>query len=120
MSAALVIGVLSMAHLRRQSPPGVIFHTDRGSQFASYVVQKALKKRGFVPSMSRKGNCYDNAVIESFFYILKTEEVNLAHYLTRQEAHAAVINYIIFYNQQRRHSYLGYLSPRNFEARHCA
>ena len=115
LSAELATEALWMACLRRRPPRGVIFHTDRGSQFASRTFQKQLSKRGFIPSMSRKGNCYDNAVIESFFHTLKTEEVNLSHYATRRQALVAIADYIAFYNRIRRHSYLQYLSPMNFE-----
>ena len=109
-----------MACGSRQVEPGVIFHSDRGSQYTSQLFQQELVKRGFVSSMSGKGNCFDNAVMESFFHTLKTEEVNLNTYATRRGAIEAVADYIIFYNQVRRHSYLGYLSPVDFEMANVA
>jgi transposase InsO family protein len=93
---------------------GVLFHSDRGSQYASGDFGKALAAHGFVPSMSRKGNCWDNAVAESFFATLKNEEVTGA-YETKAAAHAAIANYIHgFYNPTRLHSALGYLSPNDY------
>lgn len=93
---------------------GVLFHSDRGSQYASGEFQRTLTSAGFVPSMSRKGNCWDNAVAESFFATLKNEEAT-GVYATRQAAHAAIASYIHgFYNPTRLHSALGYLSPNDY------
>jgi len=94
--------------------PGVLFHSDRGSQYASGDFGKTLAEHGFVPSMSRKGNCWDNAVAESFFATLKNEEAT-GVYATRQAAHAAIASYIHgFYNPTRLHSALDYLSPNDY------
>jgi len=117
MTTDLVQDALTMAAWRRQPKPGLLHHTDRGSQYASAVYQKELKKYGMLCSMSRKGNCWDNAVVERFFRSLKTERTNHRLYRTREEAKQDVIDYIeMFYNSQRLHSYLGYLSPNDFEA----
>ena len=105
-----------MAIWQRRPSPGLIFHNDRGSQYCSADFQKLLKTHHMKPSMSRKGDCWDNAVAESFFASLKTERVFLKKYRTRDEARRDIINYIeMFYNSKRLHSYLGYLSPREFE-----
>ena len=111
LSSDLILQAFKMACWRRRPPKGVIFHSDRGSQYASGDFQKALAQYSFLPSMSRKGNCYDNAVIESFFHTLKAEEVNDCRYFTRLQAKQAITDYITFYNQLRLHSYLGYQSP---------
>jgi putative transposase len=93
---------------------GVVFHSDRGSQYASSDFRRTLTMLGFVPSMSRKGNCWDNAVAESFFATLKNEEAT-GPYPTKAAAHAGIANYIHgFYNPNRRHSALGYLSPDHY------
>lgn len=112
----LVMDALRMGIGRRCPTPGLIFHTDRGSQYCSHDFQKLLKMNGMISSMSRKGDCWDNAVAESFFGSLKTERVFFTHYKTRDEARRDVVDYIeMFYNSKRRHSYLGYLSPRAYE-----
>ncbi len=99
---------------RCPAPDGVLFHSDRGSQYASQDFRRTLSLLGFVPSMSRKGNCWDNAVAESFFATLKSEEA-IAAYPTRAHAHLAIANYIHgFYNPTRRHSAIGYLSPDTY------
>jgi transposase InsO family protein len=93
---------------------GTLFHSDRGSQYASADFQRTITARGFVPSMSRKGNCWDNAVAESFFATLKNEEAT-GVYATKAQAHAAIAQYIHgFYNPVRLHSALGYLSPNDY------
>ena len=118
MSRKLVIDALQMALWRRQPVSGLIFHSDRGSQYCSDDFKKLLKKHGMCGSMSRKGDCWDNAVAESFFGSLKTERVFLSSYKTREDAHQDIIDYIeMFYNCRRRHSYLGYLSPMEYEKR---
>ncbi len=113
----LVMDALRMGVWRRRPAPGLIFHSDRGSQYCSNDFQKMLKTHKIISSMSRKGDCWDNAVAESFFGSLKTERVFFTKYNTREEARRDVVDYIeMFYNSKRRHSYLGYLSPKEFEA----
>jgi len=104
---------------RRQRPgAGLLFHSDRGTQYASYAFRNLLDRYGFVQSMSSKGHCYDNAQMESFFHTLKTELIYFEKYQTRQEARGSVFEYIeIFYNRTRRHSSLNYCSPAEFERR---
>jgi len=112
----LVIDALQMGIWHRRPAPGLVFHSDRGSQYCSHDFLKMLKIHKMIPSMSRKGNCWDNAVAESFFGSLKTERVFFENYKTREEARGDIVDYIeMFYNSKRRHSYLGYLSPRTFE-----
>jgi putative transposase len=112
----LVLGALEMALEGRQPPEGLIHHSDRGSQYASGEYQRALTSRGLQCSMSRKGNCWDNAVAESFFSSLKMELVYLVDFSTRHQARSAIFEYIeVFYNRRRRHSSLGYLSPLEYE-----
>lgn len=116
MSRKLVMDALRMAIWRRQPAPGLLFHSDRGSQYCSVDFQKMLKANSMVSSMSRKGNCWDNSVAESFFGSLKTERVFFSCYKTRDEARKDIVDYIeMFYNSRRRHSYLGYVSPKEFE-----
>lgn len=111
----LVIYALRRALFRRQINPGLIFHSDRGSQYASDDFKELAQMNGIVQSMSRKGNPYDNAIVETFFHSLKTEWVNYHHYQTREQATQNIFEYIeIFYNRTRRHSALGYLSPEEF------
>lgn len=112
----LTLNALEMAVGRRRPLPGLLHHSDRGSQYASGDYQAVLTAEGIVCSMSRRGNCWDNAVAESFFATLKVELVHDARWATRQAARAELFEYIeVFYNGQRRHSALGYLSPRAFE-----
>lgn len=116
MSRKLVMDALRMGIWHRRPGAGLIFHSDRGSQYCSHDFQKMLKNHLMISSMSRKGNCWDNAVAESFFGSLKTERVFFTNYKTREEARRDVVDYIeMFYNPKRRHSYLGYLSPKEFE-----
>jgi len=106
---------LTMAVKRKRPQAGLIFHSDRGSQYASHKFRKLLEKHHFIQSMSGKRNCYDNAVTESFFHTLKTELVYFEKYRSRSEARQSIFEYIeIFYNRIRRHSYLGYVSPVDF------
>ncbi len=113
----LVIDALQMAITARRPAPGVLHHSDRGSQYASRDYQALLTRTQMVSSMSRKGNCYDNAMVESFFGTFKTELVYQRHYATRAEARADIFEYIeVFYNRIRCHSALGYKSPVRFEA----
>jgi len=115
MTADIVTDALAMAWFRRQPVPGVLFHSDRGSQYASEVMQTRLKGYGMICSMSRKGNCWDNAPTESFFNSLKNERVHGARYTTRAQAAADLFEYIaVFYNRRRRHSALDYHSPTQF------
>lgn len=114
---SLVLDALSMAVGRRNPGPGLIHHSDRGSQYASNDYQAALSKHDMLCSMSRKGDCWDNAVAESFFSTLKTERVHHRLYRSRAEARRDIFEYIeVFYNRVRLHSTLGYLSPAHFES----
>lgn len=117
MKAALVCDALQMAIWQRQPQAGLIVHSDRGSQYASKQYRSLLKIHGFIGSMSRIGDCFDNAVAESFFGSLKQERIHWKHYQTRHEAWQDVLQYIsMFYNSQRLHSYLEYKSPNQYEA----
>ncbi len=119
MTRQLALNAFEMAVSRRNISDEVILHSDQGSQFASSDWQRALKKYSVTPSMSRRGNCYDNAVAESFFKTLKKECVRKYIFKTREEAKRKIFEYIeMFYNSKRRHSYLDYLSPNNFEIRY--
>jgi len=116
LSRQVVTQALAMALGRRRPAAGLIHHSDRGSQYASGEYRGLLAAHGIICSMSRKGDCYDNAVVESFFHTLKTEQVHHRDYATRREAEADIFEYIeVFYNRRRRHSALGYLSPAEFE-----
>lgn len=116
MKAQLVCDALKMAMWQRRPEAGLIHHSDRGSQYASKAFRKLLKENGFKGSMSRKGDCWDNAVAESFFGRLKQELVHWKNYQTRLEAQQDILEYIaMFYNSTRLHSYLGYKSPSQFE-----
>jgi putative transposase len=116
MKTSLVVDALKMAIWRRKPGEGAIFHSDRGSQYCSKKFQKLLKSHKMRSSMSKKGDCGDNAVAESFFGSMKTERVNEMNYQTREEARRDIVDYIeMFYNSKRRHSYLGYFSPKDFE-----
>lgn len=115
MTGQLVNDALKMALGRRTPSDGLIHHSDRGSQYACGDYQKLLSQNGITCSMSRKGNCYDNAVAESFFHLLKTEWVNHHRYLSRSEAISSLFYYIeIFYNRKRRHSAIGYATPHQY------
>lgn len=116
LDRGLVLDALCAAAGRRVPNVGLVHHSDRGSQYASGDYQDALAQLGVVCSMSRKGNCWDNAVAESFFSTLKTELIYLRRFATRAEARDAIFDFIeTFYNHERRHSTLGYLSPVEFE-----
>jgi len=115
MTQELVAKALFRAVQQKRPAPGLIHHSDRGSQYCSYNYQQILEQFGMRASMSRRGNCYDNAPMESFWGTLKNELVHHCRYATRAEAEASIREYIeIFYNRQRRHSRLGYLSPAVF------
>lgn len=116
MTAQLVIDALMMAVWRRGKPDALLHHSDQGSQYTSEDFQQLLASQGITCSMSRKGNCWDNAAMESFFSTLKIERVNRRRYKTRNEVRADVFDYIErFYNPKRRHSTLGGISPVEFE-----
>jgi len=116
MTRELVGKALFRSVKAKRPPAGLIHHSDRGSQYCSHDYKKLLKQFGIQASMSRKGHCYDNATMESFFGTLKTELIYHRRYRTRQEAIQEIREYIeIFYNRQRRQSRLGYLSPVAFE-----
>jgi transposase InsO family protein len=117
LDVPMVSAALQMAIARRRPPPGLIVHSDRGAQFASRAYRQLLADHGFVASMSRKGNCYDNAFIESFWSSLKYEVVWPGKFATRADARTALFDYIeSFYNRTRLHSSLGYVSPISFES----
>jgi putative transposase len=117
LDARMMIGALQMALTRRRPMAGLIVHSDRGVQFASAAYREVLTRHGLLASMSRKGNCYDNAFIESFWSSLKYETVYQHKFATRAEARTALFDYIeVFYNRTRLHSSLGYLSPITFES----
>lgn len=119
LERGVALDALQMALTDRQPSQGLLHHSDRGSQYASHAYQQLLAEHGVLSSMSRKGNCWDNAVAESFFASFKVELVYQSHWRTRTQARSEVFEYIeLFYNRQRRHSALGYLCPNEFELRH--
>ena len=121
MTTPLVSDALEMALWRRKMPTGVLFHSDQGSQYCSNDYQLLLKRYQLVCSMSGKGNCYDNAVAESFFHTLKVELIHGERFTSREQLRRAVFEYIeVDYNRNRRHSALGYISPAAFEAKQVA
>ena len=112
-----VLSALRMAREARRPAPGLIFHSDRGSQYASAAYRAELEAHGMLASMSGKGDCYDNAVAESFFATLEFELIMPSDWYTREEARRAIFRYIeTWYNRKRRHSTLGYISPAEYEA----
>lgn len=117
MRAELAVNALKMALGRRRPPSSLVHHSDRGSQYASSIYQEALGAAGATCSMSRTGDCWDNAVAESFFATLKKELIHRYRWLGRRDAAKAIAEYIeVFYNNHRLHSSLGYVSPADFEA----
>lgn len=119
MTRQLALDALTMARTHRAPPRGLLFHSDRGSQYASADFSQQLAAHGIVASMSRRGDCWDNAVAESFFSTFKLELVYETAWLTRAEARVAIFEYLErFYNGQRMHSALGYVSPIAFERQH--
>lgn len=116
MTAQLVKDALTMALWRRGKPSGVLVHSDQGSQYQSSDYRDTIAEHGLIPSMSRKGNCWDNAAMESFFHTLKTELTHHERYRNREEAKQNVFEFIeLFYNRKRRHSYVGYMAPLEYE-----
>jgi transposase InsO family protein len=116
IDTALILKAFFMALLHRQPPANLLFHSDRGVQYASAEFRNALTQAGVIASMSRKGNCYDNAAMESFWSTLKLELVYRRNFQTRAQARTEIFDYIeTFYNRQRSHSALNYLSPVDFE-----
>src|SRR5207248_7739674 len=117
LRAELVLDALSMALMRRKPGSGLLHHSDRGVQYACDAYRRLLQEKGIECSMSRTGNCYDNAAMESFWSTLKRERVHRHHYATREQASQSIFEFIeVFYNRKRRHSALGYVSPEQFEA----
>ena len=116
MTADLVVRATTMAIQRRQPPAGLIHHSDRGGQYCSHAMRDLLDAHQIRASMSRKADCYDNAVAESFFATLKKELISFADYATRAEARGAIFEYIeVYYNRRRLHSTLGYMTPEAYE-----
>ena len=116
LRADLTVEALQMALLSRRPPAGLVHHTDRGSQYTALAYQQLLTQQGITCSMSRRGQCLDNAMAESFFATLKTELVTRVRWMTGREARRAIFDYLeVFYNRHRRHSALGYQSPVHFE-----
>ncbi len=116
LERTLVINALQMAVVARNPDKGLIHHSDRGSQYASYDYQNILQQKGIVGSMSRRGNCYDNAPTESWFATLKRELVYRTYYTTHAEARQNIFEYIeVWYNRQRKHSTIGFMSPVAYE-----
>jgi putative transposase len=116
LESRLVVDALALAVERRLPGEGLLAHSDRGSQYASDHYQRLLGKQGITCSMSRRADCWDNAPMESFFASLKKELVHDADFATRAAARAAIVEYIeVFYNTERRHSSLGYVSPAEYE-----
>ena len=118
LEAELAIGALEMAQQRRRPGPGLLHHSDRGVQYASHAYRALLEEQKAIVSMSRKGNCWDNAVAESFFATTEIELIEEADWDTRAQARSAIFEFIeVWYNRERRHSSLGYLTPAEFDKR---
>lgn len=115
MRTALCVSALQMAFWRRKPEPGLLHHSDRGSQYASHEYREHLSVMKMEQSMSRKGNCWDNSPTERFFRSLKYEQLNYEKFRTKEEAKLSIIDYLAFYNGKRTHSKLGYQSPLEFE-----
>ena len=123
MTATLVIKALTMAIHHRNIVSGLIHHSDQDSQYTSHKFRSLLKEHNITASYSGVGNCYDNAAVESFFHTLKAECTNHSTYQTREHAKQEIFDYVMrFYNSQRKHSYIDYMAPLQFEKRlapHC-
>ena len=119
MKKKLALDALVMAYFRRKPAPGLLHHSDRGSQYACHDYQKQLNQYHMIPSMSRKGDCWDNAPTERFFRSLKSERLSDFRFTTRQAANMEVLDYISYYNSIRLHSTLGYRSPFIYEKEQC-
>jgi len=115
MKKQLALDALAMAYFRRRPSQGLLHHSDRGSQYACHQYQKLLNQYRMIPSMSRKGDCWDNSPTERFFRSLKSERLSDCRFITRQSAHLEVLDYISYYNSIRLHSTLGYQSPLAYE-----
>ena len=116
LATTLPLTALDMALKQRQPPAGLVHHSDRGVQYASAAYRRRLAQAGVIPSMSRRGNCYDNAQMESFWSTLKCDLIHRRHFATRAQARAAIFEWIeVFYNRTRFHSALGYKCPVDFE-----
>jgi transposase InsO family protein len=121
MTASLVCDALQMALFRRKMPTGIILHSDRGSQYCSHGYQNMIKNNGLICSMSKKGDCYDNAAMESWNHSLKVEAIHGERFMTREAAKDQVFEYIeVYYNRYRLHSTIGYQTPEEFEAQKVA
>jgi transposase InsO family protein len=119
VSSALVGVALEQAIQWRRPAPGLVIHSDRGGEYAAYAYRGLVASARMIPSMSRAGDCWDNAPMESFFGTLKKELVHHERFKSREEAQLKIFDYLeIFYNRQRLHSQIGYLSPRDYEERH--
>jgi transposase InsO family protein len=118
LHTSLPLSALQMALRHRRPPPGMVHHSDRGVQYASITYRQTLQQAGVVSSMSRRGNCYDNAAMESFWSTLKRDLIHRVDFATRAQARAAIFEWIeVFYNRTRFHSALGYQSPVDFETK---
>lgn len=121
MTKELVCSALRQAYFRRRPGTGLLFHSDRGSQYCSREFRKQLKEYRMLQSQSRRANCWDNACVESFFHTLKTEMIYHEDFQTRDQAQRAIFEWVeVFYNRERLHSTLGYMSPVAFEVVACA
>ena len=121
LGSALTLKAMRMALLNRDPAPGLVHHSDRGCQYTSEPYEKLLRAHDVLQSVSRPGNCYDNAVAESFFSTLKHDLVYRTSWTSRADAKHAIFEYVeAFYNRERRHSLLGQVSPEEFEARYRA
>lgn len=116
LTLPLALEALEMAVARQRPKPGLVHHSDRGSQYAARVYQRALSHHGMTASMSRRGQCWDNAMAESFFHTLKTEHVYHERFATKEQAKSSLFEWIeVFYNRQRIHSAIGFVSPECYE-----
>jgi len=119
MQKQFVLDALAMAYWQRKPQKGLLHHSDRGSQYACHDYRKRLESYGMEASMSRKGDCWDNAPTERFFRSLKSERLTSCRFVTRRQAEIEILDYITFYNSIRLHSTLGYLSPMAYEKEQC-